>query len=39
MGRALSNPAARIDLGRTMCAFACLEPATALTTMFLQDRT
>lgn len=31
MGWALPNPATRMDEGRTMCAFAYLEPATALT--------
>lgn len=31
VGWALPNPATRMDEGRTMCAFAYLEPATALT--------
>lgn len=32
MGWALPNPATRLDADRTSCAFAYLEPATALTT-------
>lgn len=32
MGWALPNPATRIDTGRTMCAFAYLEPPTPITT-------
>lgn len=31
MGWALPNPATRMDTGRTLCSFAYLEPATALT--------
>lgn len=31
MGWALPNPATRLDTGRTMCSFAYLEPAAALT--------